>query len=668
MLLVSAARTYELSRRIMNPEPSSNFSWTQRILDGILAVFWCAMLGMLILHAPALGKVFGFAWIIIALIAPRVYLVTLVAALPLFGNNPGGPHHLYLLEVGMMAYVIRRFAERAIRHIPMPSVDSIQALLACAFFGFSTGAMVPQLARIACEIQVEGTSFLFANYYHYGNSPVFGIHAWTCLALSIAFYSCLRSEVAESPARAVLIWAMLGSAIVAAVIGLLEYAELISLAWWRADNLMISRFGYRRLQSLFWHSGWFGQYLAAVAPAALALALAGRGRTRYVAGAIYLVLGCAELFTLQRGAWLGFLAGSSVVSLGFMFSSVARDARGRFVRRTLMICASVGTLVVVAALVHAPLRSRMMEIAKVSDRSGLWGGAWEIGMLRPLTGAGFGNFTSVHRWRFTEGSPYFEVDDKTTAHSLVLHIFAERGALTVICFIALMAISLGGVATSVYRCGRQEESQDGHALIERLAVLGGLTAISVDGIFQYSFYLRVTEILFWILLAWAGRSFILFPTGVKWTGSWWLRALCVILCAALIVFWLRDYFAVDQDVIQGYKTAGKEVEIEIPSDGTRFALGILSYDPLIVEGEPLTYAVWFRGELVATHIFRRLEPVELEIALPPDRKPEEKLKIISSRVWNPYMVTNRLIANLEAGVCYRNLRPLDAALGPEDTP
>lgn len=650
--------------RIMNSNPPFSLPMSERIVGALLAIFWSAMLGILIFHAPMLGKMLGVAWIITALLAPRIYLVTLVAALPLFGNNPGGPHHLYLLEIGMMAYVIRRFAERAIRPSPTPPADVIQSLLAFAFFGFSTGAMVPQFKRILCEIQMEGTGFLYANYSHYGNSPVFGIHAWTCLALSLAFYACVRRESVGARGRAFLIWTMIGSAFVAAMIGLLEYSGLLSLAWWRADNPMITRFGYRRLQSLFWHSGWFGQYLAAVSPAALAMALVGRGRVRIAAGGIYLILGCAELFTLQRGAWLGFIAGSVAVGLGFMLSSVTRDTRGRFIRRAFYVCALAGVILVMASLAHAPLRNRMMEMAKVSDRSGLWGGAYEIGMLRPWTGMGFGDFTRTHQLQFTEGSPYFNVDDKTTAHNLLLHIFAERGVLTMTSFALLVLVALGGLYRSMGTANAPSGDEGVPVPVERLAVFGGLIAIAVDGVFQYSFYLRVTEIVFWLFIAWAGRCFINFPSHTKFLGSVWTRMVLVLLCAGSMVFMSRDFIPMDGNIsheVDGwYVTEGEEVELEIPKDGTKFAIRVFSYDPLIAQGEPLTYAFWFRGALVGTHIFRKYDPAEIELFIPADRAPDEKLRIVASRVWNPYVATNRMVGKLEAGVCYRNFRALNA--------
>jgi O-antigen ligase len=534
------------------------------------------------------------------------------------------------------------------------------------FVVVSAVALIPQHRHLYCEMATYGPRFLHNIFTHYANSHVYGLRAWINLALSVALFGALARRPLSRRGRAAFWISLVAGLVGASIFGLIDYAGWASVEWWRPDNPYISRFGYRRLQSLIWHSGWFAQYLAAIAPAALAFGLISASRAwRGLGFSISAFLILTQLLTMQRGAWLalaaGFFAVGAVYALG-----LNAERRRPFLKRMGAVVGALAAAIVIFVLLYAPLRNRMGEMVRISDRTLIWRGAIGIGLTRPWSGGGIGNYTPEHNRLYPEGHPLARADDRTTAHSLILQLFAERGLAGVAAFVALIvwiAWILGRRAITKHDAQGEASVSDRAAVrFETLALSGGLAALLVDGLFQYTFYIRLTEIIFWIYLALAARAPGRMPThpeevrpprrALRWSAAAGLVVLPAILVWQAFYFFVALGMIFDPTSGQMLHAAAEAAEVEIPADASRISIKVFSFDPGLQEGRPVTLALWFGDRLAATHVFTEMKSADIELDVPRDLGRRPRLTLRPSRTWRPYETTQRLIPILQNGVCY----------------
>ncbi|MBI1784657.1 O-antigen ligase family protein, partial [Candidatus Sumerlaeota bacterium] len=415
---------------------------------------------------------------------------------------------------------------------------------------------------------------------------------------------------------------------------------------------------YRRLQSLFWHSGWFGQYLAAVAPATLAFAAVEKNIRRRAAWlALAGFLGFTQLLTMQRGEWLAFLAGCAAIG-GSLILASAGDSRRKIIRRAIAVAGGAFLFVFLLAAAHTPLRHRIGEMVQVRDRWTIWSGGLHLAGKFPSAGIGLGNYSVMHHVSFDEDNPLSLADDRTTAHNVYIHVFAERGIYAILFFLLLFWGTIWSLLrTSVAGGGT------GFERAERLALLGGLTALAVDGVFQYTFYIRMTEVLFWIFLAFAlPRSAKCDLPGFIPRRAARIWALIGIAIFSYLIYYQRFYFHYLNRVNGGeegiFKVAGSEVSLPLPRDAHHISLRVISKDPSLPQ-DAVTFAFWIGDQLIATQVLHDHTAVDVPLPLPAGRDPAIPLTIKSSRAWRPYEQSFRRLPIVEAGVCYQDPRVVD---------
>lgn len=212
--------------------------------------------------------------------------------------------------------------------------------------------------------------------------------------------------------------------------------------------------------------------------AALAVALAARGRVRLVAGAACLFLVIPLAMSLSRGSWLAAAIAALAVLAAFDF------------KRTLLVggvCALLALPVLgVTQSETGVIGSRLTSLVEaidspdrsVRDRYALWATAVQIWRDHPVTGVGPKNFSL---WRDTYAplslSSSSDISDPTggfrqvellSPHSLYLLVLSEQGALGIGALLAFLVI-LGAGA------GRRLRATRSHTL-ERIV---GLFAVAV---------------------------------------------------------------------------------------------------------------------------------------------------------------------------------------------
>ncbi len=186
---------------------------------------------------------------------------------------------------------------------------------------------------------------------------------------------------------------------------------------------------------------------------------------------LWALSGLGLVLTLTRGAWLGFLAGATALSL--------------VLRRLSALVVIVGVLLLTFLLLlpSGPLGGRFRNLedpTTMRERLYMWESGLQIVRDHPLTGVGPGQMKAVFpRYALPEAHR------KTTSHvhDTPLQITAERGLLGLGAWLWIwIAFFLHG-ARLLRRIGPQREREWGLVAGSLAAVLGFLVA----GLFEYNF-------------------------------------------------------------------------------------------------------------------------------------------------------------------------------------
>lgn len=197
----------------------------------------------------------------------------------------------------------------------------------------------------------------------------------------------------------------------------------------------------RRLGTLGVGSNAFGTLIILCSGVALGYLMQGNHRWRWPAFAGYLAAAAAALlFTLSRGAWVGFLVMLAVFAL---FHPP--------VRRWLW----VGLVPLAGAAVLLPrITRRLLSIFQAKSYLGrlfIWQSALDMIKDHPLTGVGAGVFMHVYGAYVQPGANEQSV---AYAHNLFLQVWSEFGLIGFVIFLAI----LGRVLYMSFRLARTGDS------------------------------------------------------------------------------------------------------------------------------------------------------------------------------------------------------------------
>jgi O-antigen ligase len=444
-------------------------------------------------------------------------LYALTLAFPFFGNQPGAPYALYLVDMTLWLVVGRWLWRRWRLGAPPFVYTPLNPWLVLGWL-VAAASLLPHLGEQYAHARYAHTKWpgfitpaIFSAYRTLAFDVMWPLHAFLDLTLSLLLFFYLVDEWRGRRVRWRLLrnlWIGMGASM---LLGLLDFFHVLPLNWFRPENPEILKFGYERLQSLFWHSGWYSQWIALLAPMGLAFCLgpgmkARRGassETRVLrAGGLALcaVAGWVMLLTLQRGGVLALAAGYGTVGV-LAALGLLRTEGGR--RQAAQLFGAVGAVAILVALVlgvlayrgDTALGRRVREFGMIRHRSAIWHSAWTLSMRHPVLGVGMGYYYMAHSDEFREGHPFYSVD-KGEAHNTYLHFLAERGPFALIFFLA----ALGAAISSLARTWRKSACSPRRAPW----IVGGagmLAAWMVYGCVQYMFYVRIVDLTFWILMA-----------------------------------------------------------------------------------------------------------------------------------------------------------------------
>jgi O-antigen ligase len=313
------------------------------------------------------------------------------------------------------------------------------------------------------------------------------------------------------------------AAVAAVLLGLLDFAGLVSLDRYNLSNLFYGK-QYRRLQSTFGNPSWFACFVACAAPFVLLRFHEARGWVRWAMALVFPLCGAALLLSAARAAWLASLALLAAV----LAAALLARRQGQPLASTdgpawLALGATVVTVGLLAATAVTTPTDRIAPGASVGRLEGLtremqYRGlgldsprkvaaayACELARLAPLLGLGYESFNMHVRAQLkVAGSGVAGVANTAVAadpmetlfddsHNTYLQVLTGTGVVGLSLWLATAAAGLLSAARA-FRRGWEPEA---------LAVFLGLLVIHLYGLFQGMAYVPVTFLLFPLLTGYA---------------------------------------------------------------------------------------------------------------------------------------------------------------------
>jgi putative inorganic carbon (hco3(-)) transporter len=344
---------------------------------------------------------------------PRALPLALVAALPLrVPVDLGGETTNLLLPLYLVLAAGLLTALTAPRGVPEAGVGAGPLRLVGPVLGAFVVLYALQAALAdSLEPAVQSLGFFFAPF--------------AALTLLLASVEWERRLLRDS------LIVLVGFALLAALIGFAQYATR-ELFWNEKVIAGNEAHTWFRVNSLFWDPNIMGRYVA-VAMAALAacLAWAPDRRRVVVTTVLFLVLLAALTITFSQSSMLALLA-ALMTLLALRWGLLAG------------LLAGAGVLAGLALAIFGIAGGGLT--AETTGRTGLISGGLELVADRPLHGYGSGSFPDVFERRFG-------ADDGVAveSHTEPVTVAAEQGAIGLLPYLFLLAITLGGLASAALR-------------------------------------------------------------------------------------------------------------------------------------------------------------------------------------------------------------------------
>ncbi|HET6830529.1 MAG TPA: O-antigen ligase family protein [Solirubrobacterales bacterium] len=312
------------------------------------------------------------------------------------------------------------------------------------------------------------------------------------LAPFAALFALLAGARWDRPALRAVVWVLVVEGLAFLLVGLVEYGAR-ELLW---NDKVISgneAHTYFRVNSLFWDPNILGRYLA-VTMTVLAAIVAYSERPREVkaAAGCFALLSVLLLITFSQTSTLALLAALLVLAA----------TRWGLIRG---LAAATATALALAATV-ALIAGGGLSSETTSGRAGLIDGGIEIAEDHPLAGVGSGGFATEFTARYYQGEGF-----AAESHTEPVTIAAEQGAVGLLAYAALLAVTIGALlsATGIALRGRAR----GPALA---AALLAIYALMLVHSFGYAAFL--TDPITWVVLAIAAAALVRAPRTAERSG------------------------------------------------------------------------------------------------------------------------------------------------------
>jgi O-antigen ligase len=302
----------------------------------------------------------------------------------------------------------------------------------------------------------------------------------TLVVEPVLFYVVLRTIRLDRRGLQRLVDALVLSATLVALIGLLQYVQGVGV---------VAEDGARRLVSVYGSPNNVGLLLGRAIPFALAMLLVPLDRTRrlFAAGALLVILPALALSQSAGALFLGVPAGIATVILAY------------FGRRAWLPLVGLGAAAA-AALAIALQSARFARILDFEQgtnffRVRVWQSALAIIGDHPLTGLGLDQFLYAYRGRYMLPDAWQE-PDLSHPHNFILDVWTRLGILGVALF-AVMQVEFWRRTIRLLRHLKTVDSA-GYAIV--LGMTGSMANLLVHGLVDNSIFVIDLGYVFFLLL------------------------------------------------------------------------------------------------------------------------------------------------------------------------
>jgi hypothetical protein len=490
------------------------------------------LLANLAAHGQALVAAFGGEWGSVFLSGVVLGLGALLARPSLLGlalelcaasfflygfHSYRAPSQVLGLLVAAFALVLVLRSARATADSAAPTAPwPFRLLVLYALLAAASLLLLP-MPVLEHRLFLEGGDFGRAVLEAFPKDPLYPIASVNRLWLFVLFSSLLSAQGDARSLYRRLFRGVAWAAVAAVVLGLLDFAGLVSLDRYNLSNLFYGKH-YRRLQSTFGNPSWFACFVACALPFVLLRFHEARGRARWAMAVVFPMCGAAVFLSAARAAWLASLVLlAAVVAAAFLARRRGQSLETMDAPAWLALGATVVTVGLLgAAAVTTPTDrvaapgghvGRLEGLTREMQYRGLRldsprhvaaAYARELTRLAPLSGLGYESFNMHLRAQLeVPGSGVAGVANTAVAadpmetvfddsHNTYLQVLTGTGALGLVVWLATGVAGLLAAA----RAFRRGPGPDA------LALLLGLVVFHFYGLFQGMAYVPVTFLLF----------------------------------------------------------------------------------------------------------------------------------------------------------------------------
>jgi len=610
-----------------------------RLLIGGVILFLLFLL-FILLHFTNFIAVYSLFLLCILMLGKPLYpLYFLAFILPFFGNNPGGKYSLFYVDQVLILILLRWLVPFLWMRKPRVH-GSVFGIWIWLFLFITLVALFPLRHDLKNMYLLTGDIrwFIYNIFTAYAVDFFWSLRLAVNLFLSILFYYYLIHTITEVRQLKNLALCAFSSFFLSLFLGILDFHNIIDLTFLRPLNPDLARFGYKRLMSLFWHSGWFAEYIVMLAPFFYAAFFLGNPARRSFRNILLgLMILYAMIFTYQRAGWISFAAVLVVLSiLGWKLFYLRLSKSHNLMLLVIaigIILAGFTFFVTSDMTEHTALSQRLRHIFFAQDRTRIWDQALLLYQKKPFLGIGTGNYYYYHRSNFPPGHAYYHFD-KVTAHSTYLHLLVERGPFGLLLFLVLL-----GAAFRRAALGFKTSPEFSFQRILSGAVLASLVGFTVYGLAQYMFYVRIIELLFWFILALseiAGRGEDApiprpFPPREKLATAGFILVILVILCltptAHDLFFWNVTGEPMNKFLGSWFDPWD---EIRVTCDQEVLETSYLLFHPDVRE-KPVTVSLVINGKELSSQVIRDKYVHQIAALIPSDMLRPLRVRVLIDR-------------------------------------